>query len=547
MMQTTPLQQFLDAPTPASTDVHATLEVFGTSGHRETISVSHLPMTIGRAPSCDVVLRSPSVSKLHAELFWRGDDLFFQDSTSCNGSRRDGRPLTEATRLHDADELVLGGNVMLRVRIENARFGALAEDSPMHQVGLVATDVPIHEPVQLDLLPIVTKLYQAGSYEELALQLTRATADALGASRLALLEVEDGGERFRTLGLFSNVRYDSRPLRDASFVSRTVLRETLTRGVVHFEASRQPLSESIIASGAHSAAAAVIRPHDGRLRVIYADAVMGEPPLGPEHVSALGLIAAHAAGAFDALDARLRNAHERVRFDQLRRYFSPAVVEHLLAGNADLVDRPHHRYATVLFADLVGYTKLSERLRHDPERLLGLLNSWLDIGAETVLEHGGTLDKFIGDCVMAVFGAPFEQPQAEVMAVRAALAMQERITKIAEELREPLCITVGINSGWMLAGSVGSKRRLEYTVLGDTVNVASRLQGQAAAGEILVGEALLPHLKGIAQLTDAGVRELKNHGPVRAFRVDGLTERPSAVDEPSSTPTLVPKAMGHDR
>jgi len=123
---------------------------------------------------------------------------------------------------------------------------------------------------------------------------------------------------------------------------------------------------------------------------------------------------------------------------------------------------------------------------------------------------------------MAVFGAPLPVPGGELSAVRCALEMRDSIAAIAKDSGEDLAITVGINSGSVLAGSVGSKRRLEYTVLGDTVNVASRLQGQAKAGEILVGPATAARLADQVELEDTGELQLKNHGAVNAFRVLGL-------------------------
>jgi len=138
-----------------------------------------------------------------------------------------------------------------------------------------------------------------------------------------------------------------------------------------------------------------------------------------------------------------------------------------------------------------------------------------------VLGHGGTLDKFIGDAVMAVFGAPFPAPEGELSAVRCAIEMQTAIAAVARETGEPLEITVGINSGELLAGSVGSKRRLEYTVLGDTVNVAARLQGKAQPGQILIGPTTAAAVWDHIEIADAGVLELKNHAPVAAFRVLG--------------------------
>jgi adenylate cyclase len=123
---------------------------------------------------------------------------------------------------------------------------------------------------------------------------------------------------------------------------------------------------------------------------------------------------------------------------------------------------------------------------------------------------------------MAVFGAPFPMDRAELVAVECALEMREAIAQISFEENLTLAITVGINSGELLAGSVGSRRRLEYTVLGDTVNVASRLQSQAVPGEILVGPLTAERIADAVFVEDAGIRSLKNHGPVQAHRVLGL-------------------------
>lgn len=512
------------ASTASPLSKRARVEVIEAGGARWSVDVPPAGMRIGRALDQDLVLHTSTVSKRHAELFWRGDDLFVRDLGSCNGTRRDGVALSEPVLLANGDELVLGGTVVLRVELSGGGFGApvseLEGDRDMMSTGAVPLPSVRSAPSSGEqLLGVVTRLYQVASYEELAMQLTRAVGERLGASRAALVELEPGGERYRTLGLYKGSQIDRRPLRDASFVSQTVLREARLRGVAHFVEGAVEFSASIMRSGAYAAAAAMIRPRDGIERILYLDAVLGAPPITVEHARELAIVCTHAAGAFDALEARLAHAHEQNRFAQLRRYFSPDVVEHILAGRRDLMDQPRNVHAAVLFADLVGYTKLSERLKDDPARLLSVLNRWLDAGAEAVLHHQGTLDKFIGDCVMAVFGAPFPHAHPELQAVRCALEMRETIARVSFELGEPLQITVGVNAGDMLAGSVGSKRRLEYTVLGDTVNVGSRLQGQAVPGEILVGPSVAEAVRGHVQLEEAGTRTLKNHGPVVAYRV----------------------------
>lgn len=496
----------------------ATVEILE-AGTSRVVAVPPEGLSFGRAPDQSVILSSPSVSAHHAEIRWQGDDLILRDVGSSYGTRRDGELVRAPARLQDGDEVVLGGAALVRVSLFGAGFGAPVSALADLDPGVVTTEIPAGaQPFSIDLLPAAESLYQATTEAELDQRVAAAAIAYLRASRVALLELELTGQRFRALAVQGAVSHD------AGFVSRTVVSEAARRGVAFASEAAQRMKQvlSMVRSGAHSAIAAGIRPHDGRVRVLYLDTLLDLPPLGWGHALTLQLFAAHAAGAYDALRARLQHLEDQRRFEQLRRYFSPAVAEHLLKGQLDLVERPRRLDATVLFADLVGYTALSERLRADPERLLDLLNRWLDTGARAVLGHGGTLDKFIGDAVMGVFGAPLPVPGGELCAVRCALQMRAEIEAVAEALGERLQITVGINSGELVAGSVGSRRRLEYTVLGDTVNVASRLQGAAAPSEILVGEQTAKRIEGGATLEDAGEIRLKNHAAVRAYRVLGV-------------------------
>src|SRR3954447_12956062 len=144
------------------------------------------------------------------------------------------------------------------------------------------------------------------------------------------------------------------------------------------------------------------------------------------------------------------------------------------------------RQVTVLFADLSGYTAISEHM--DPERVKALVDSALHRLAQEVERFGGSVDKFIGDNVMALFGAPVAHEDDAERAVRAGLGMQEAMAEINEGLRDShgvtLALRVGVNSGEVVAGAVGDA----YTVVGDTVNVAARLQSAAARGTVTVGE-----------------------------------------------------------
>jgi adenylate cyclase len=173
------------------------------------------------------------------------------------------------------------------------------------------------------------------------------------------------------------------------------------------------------------------------------------------------------------------------------RYVAPDVVEEVLAAPAKAVAtlKGASRQLTMLFADLRGFTAASEN--SSPEEVVEALNVYLDAMTRAVLEEKGTIDKFMGDCVMAFWGAPKEEPRHAEKAIRAAMRMQDLIdeamadpTSAASHLKVKGC-GVGIASGEAVVGNIGSVDRLDYTVIGDTVNTASRLCGVAGSGEIV--------------------------------------------------------------
>jgi class 3 adenylate cyclase len=143
---------------------------------------------------------------------------------------------------------------------------------------------------------------------------------------------------------------------------------------------------------------------------------------------------------------------------------------------------------TVLFADIAGFTAMSEKL--DPEDVTNLMNGCLKMLADVVVRYEGYVDKFIGDCVMAIFGAPIAHENHPELAVRAALAMHKEMEeynkKLPTKIDKKLALHTGVNSGMVIAGGVGSDMKMEYTVMGDTVNLASRLESIAKDGQIFV-------------------------------------------------------------
>ncbi|WP_046867222.1 adenylate/guanylate cyclase domain-containing protein [Microvirga massiliensis] len=181
------------------------------------------------------------------------------------------------------------------------------------------------------------------------------------------------------------------------------------------------------------------------------------------------------------------------------------------------------RQVTVLFADLAGYTKLADEL--DAEEVHAMLGRFFDLVDASIADHGGIVDKHIGDCVMAVFGAPVAYGNDPERCVRAALDIRRRMPVLAAELGHSLDVHIGIASGEVVASGTGSAHHLEYTVTGESVNLASRLTDEAAAGEILISDAVNRALTDRLDCSEIGELAIKGFAkPVTAWRLRSLSE-----------------------
>ena len=207
----------------------------------------------------------------------------------------------------------------------------------------------------------------------------------------------------------------------------------------------------------------------------------------------------------------------QIRAD-LSRYLNADIVERIVAREQDLSLGGERRKVTVLFADVVSFTPLAEA--HPPEKLVAILNELFTFLTEIVFRHGGIVDKFMGDCVMAVFGAPYDHEDDALRAVTAAEEMLQWLeignAKWADELGAELMLAIGINTGPAIAGNIGSEKRMEYTVIGSTVNTAARLESIALPGQILLSKATATEVMDAIPCISLGHRQLTG--------VDGETE-----------------------
>jgi adenylate cyclase len=226
------------------------------------------------------------------------------------------------------------------------------------------------------------------------------------------------------------------------------------------------------------------------------------------------------SAAFNRMGDELwKNAQMQKSFGK---YVGSEVLDMIMANPEKTWLKGHRNEATVLFCDIRGFTSFSEEKQ--PEEIVEELNEYFEITTRAVMENGGYVDKFIGDAVLAVFGVPVYHKDHMARAVKAAVEMQHLFKKADREKNILLGFAgISINSGIVVSGNIGSQVKMEYTVIGDTVNVASRLNSLAKAGEIIVSENIYKHLKSSLQATPLPPQPIKGKTePVSPYVITGF-------------------------
>jgi adenylate cyclase len=487
----------------------------------------------GRSPSSDIVIDDVSVSRRHAKFTVRSDGCTLSDLGSRNGTYVNGA-LVDRAELADGDRVVLG-RIPLAVEYSVADRLMLSEQHTLiEDPGTIyrpIADVP-SSPAASDggataarslrlLSEIARTLVTNRPPSEVFSQVVQLAFETCPAERAFLVLRDDA-----TGSLVPRVasRRDGTDIRAVS-LSRTIVSRVMTERVAVLATdaqvdSRTAAAESVRAQPVRSFMCVPLW-QAGRdvIGVVYVDASLTQRFTATD-LDLLSSLANFAAVAIEQARLTARVNEEVRRRERLQRYHSPAVVNRIFEAGAD-IDTPffaQERDVSVLFADIAGFTALSETLT--PAQTAALLNGFFERMADAVFEHEGTLDKFIGDAVMTVFGAPLDQPDHAVRAVKTAQSMQRRLARLnAESQAAPLKIRIGIHSGMARAGDIGSVRRREYTVLGDVVNTASRLESAVAKpGQIIISKATRERLDESFLVKPLGPVALRGrHEPVEVF------------------------------
>ena len=498
---------------------------------------------LGRGSDNDVVLPDFSVSRRHAALRREPGGWFVYDLKSTNGVQVNGvtvkkAPIRTADRLKvgifeflvegelsqstiAAEQLAQPGvpppagahpgagissaTIVRRLADFSADYGLEQILSPerRREDKRKALDQAYSNTIFGIMTRLARLLIKANSAYEVLETVLAIAFEALSVDRgFILLRDDRSGELICELSRVGD-KVEIRPAEVP--VSKTMLEAVMRERValLTYDAQsdqRLATGESIRIHHIRSAMCAPLWSGDNIIGVMQVDSPFHAGTFNEGDLDLFTALANYAAVAVERIRYAEKVEFERQMRSRLERYHSPAVIE-LVMSQGDVAEESVHRLksarVTVLFADVVGFTPMAENL--PPEEVAEALEGFFTHSVEAIFAHGGTLDKFIGDCVMAFFGAPMPQPDHAQRAVRAAVEIQRSIKHWNDERSArgaaPLLSRIALNSGPVVVGDVGSNKRVDYTVLGNTVNVAARLEQAATGpGEIVIGGATLAEI-----------------------------------------------------
>lgn len=493
------------------------LRLEGLTGHGSHQLPAGRPLLIGRGASADLTIADAAVSRHHAEVEVTAGGLRVRDLGSANGTFINGARISEG-HLRPGDTLTIGRPAFRLVDPESPEEG----DSSGRLRTPALASAPLDQPELLQqLLRLARTLSGSFELDTLCTDVVDLTFEVVAADRVALL-MPRGPD-----GALIPVRSRSRVGEDAAVrVPRAIAGRAardrlpvLTDSALDDAALR---SGSVELARVRSAVAVPLLGEDSAVvGVLYADRIARVEPFADADAQAILAFAGLAAVSLAKLELLEALARRRETQRNLERFLAPEVAAAIATSEGPVTAGGERRLVTVLFSDIREFTGRAERL--PPEELAALLNEYFTAMAEVVFAHGGTLDKFLGDGLLAVWGAPLALPEANPRALAAARAMRLEVERLnrswAVRGTPPLEVGYGMARGEVFAGRIGSDHRLDYTVIGDVVNVAARLCKVARGGEILVTvevRTALPDPEGFAPHPAATVQG--RSGPVEVWR-----------------------------
>ena len=517
-----------------------------------------VPLVVGRALNSDIPVFDPTISRRHAEVSCDGDGVHVRDLGSSNGTYLNGTKV-DAARLAPGDVVTFGkvafrlkeaapeapaptlvgdpvapriGATIIRQLPVGSRGGlaaALRASGPQAiTVPEEATPVGPSEAERIRqrlglLLEVSTGLSRVVDIDALLEKIVGYCFDIFDVDRCAIELTDTEG------ALVPKVARDRKGAAAGRIVPRSIASKAVEEKVAILSDNaledQRFGGQSILMQRVRSTACAPLVSTENRvLGVLYVDNLTTTHRFSSDDLDFLIAFASIAAVAIENSQFSERLRQQMLVRSNFERFFAPSLAERIASSPDAVRLGGEKRTVAVLFSDIRGFTALSETMK--PDDMASLLTEYFTEMVECVFRNGCTLDKFIGDAVMAHWGAPIGTPQDADHAMTAALEMMEALAELNAKWRSEgkpeLQIGIGLNFGEAFAGNIGSERRLEFTVIGDTVNTASRLCSAADGGEILITDEMRRALASPPPLLECDAMELKNkRRPVPIYRVAG--------------------------
>ncbi|HYU28714.1 MAG TPA: adenylate/guanylate cyclase domain-containing protein [Gemmatimonadales bacterium] len=509
-------------------------KLMSTSGEQSIDLQLGRKLVVGRAVTSDVPIYDPTISRRHAEIVLTENGVRVTDLGSSNGTFLNGAKITEAEA--GANDVVTFGKVAFRVKevtaplprpqvvpppaeFKSGTKGGVAGGTIVRQlpvsggVPAIVIDQPegsSHLKVRAQsqeerrekklslLLEVSKELSKQQELDRLLDKVVDFTFQIMNVDRVSILLLD--GKSNELIPRISKSRTGDASA--ARHVPQSIARKAVEERVAilsdNAAADERFKGKSILIQSVRSAMCTPLMGSDQKvLGILYVDNLTATHSFADEDLEFLIAFGGLTAVAIENSQLSERIRREALVLSNFQRYFSPNVAADIAQKGEEVQLKGEKRPVVIFFSDIRGFTPMSETM--NPDEIAGLLTEYFTEMVDIVFEHQGTLDKFMGDAIMALWGAPIAHEDDADRAMQCAVDQIETLEKMnakwKESGRQPLAIGIGINFGEVFAGNIGSNRRLEYTVIGDAVNTASRLCSSAGLNEILISEPFYKALK----------------------------------------------------
>ncbi len=536
----------------------------------QTVPLNRTVIVLGRSDQCDVTLTADEVSRSHAKIHIQNQRVVLVDQKSMNGTYVNRQRIVERV-LSDGDEIWFGSKcrILFRNPLQSDMDkpeglkpdSSLNEDmdrirAEMDRVGNSMTLIgqarkpeqaaePISSATEMDIMKMgrayrrLAALHKAGQVMASNFDLDNRlgnvldlTIEVLDANRgFVVLREADGELKVRVARQMATEISTGSP-------SMGIARQVVEHDEPVLMVNRQTdeifgSRDSIIRENIQSAMSVPLKVVDRVLGAIYLDTRQDGILFNEEDLELFASMAYQCALAIDNVTLHQKVVLEEKNRMNLGRFLSPAIVNKILNEDSSLVLGGQKTCVTTLFCDIRGSSKLAEQL--SPAELVRTLNEHFTAMTEIVFQHQGTLDKYIGDEIMVLFGAPLALEDAPYQAVLTAMAIQQKNQELNHKRSEQglphLQLGIGIETGEVIAGYIGSPMRMDFTVVGDRINTAKRLCDMAGPGMIVVGMDTWQSLADRVRGNPLGTLLLKGKDrPVYAYEIVALLDADAEID-----------------